>query len=891
MKLDIQDSKDRLDVLEGTTIASINEQISAINTSISDLKEMDETLDAYIKTLETTATDLQKQINDANAEIAKVETELGEEISALEKSLLNELNTAKEAIEAELLAINNTLAELKKADEALDKKISDLQTYVDTQLTSTTNWANATFSTLAQYEQTQTEISTIKASIEQINAGVTALETRLNGKIAADIQTAVDALRSELSTDYITRIENAVNAVTQAYTAAISSAKDEITTAYTTAIATAIAESEANMQAWVNIVLTQGYYDIATIDGKLSALSGRLDETDADLQKQIEEQRTALEASKEELTKAYKNAIKEAIEENNGVINAAIAEAVQNLEDKLQARLTVVETNISNIQEALANIQGQIERLLSRIQSISYIPQYSDGVAVMKYYNTTSQATLDFEISPKEAIADLTKVWQKAISVKAVETLTRAVTFIEMPVLGYESNQVDGTISVMVSGENLSSGFYTSNQAVSIRLSISDGNNSIMSNYIPIMPKEVSADELGYNIIKYTSTDGNVVTPFYDDDFGANIVSNTYENGQGTIRFDGPVTSISFLAFSGCNTLSSITIPDSVSSLDPMAFSGCKNLSYFYGKYTSSDNRSLVVNGSLLVVAPSGITDYTIPNNVKYISSMAFEGCTGLSSVTIPDSVEEIESGTFYGCKNLTGFYGKYASDDNKCLVVNGTLMCFASLGLTEYTIPNNVVTIGASSFAEARVTSIIIPDSVTTIDGSAFSDCPLLSTVVMGNNVKSIGSYAFKTCHLLKNINISNSVVTIGGYAFYRCNNLITVVIPDSTTTIGMYAFEGCSSLVDLTIGASVERIEKNAFYNCNKLCNVYCKPVTPPAISHSKTPYFTVTFPHNSELKIYVPRNSYSAYVQFDENSDEITAQANWFSYNEYVEAYDFN
>ena len=371
MKLDIQDSKDRLDVLEGTTIISINEQITAINTSISDLKEMDATLDAYIKTLDATATDLQKQINDANAEIAKVESELGEEITALEQSLLNELNTAKEAIEAELLAINNTLAELKQADETLDKKISDLQTYVDTQLTSTTNWANATFSTLTQYEQTQTEISTIKASIEQINAGMTALETRLNGKIATEIQTAIDALRSELSTDYIARIESAVNTVTQAYTAAISSAKDEITTAYTTAIAAAIAESETNMQAWVNTVLTQGYYDIATIDGKLSALSARLDETDTDLQKQITEQKTALETSKEELTKAYKNAIKEAIEENNGVINASIAEAVQNLEDKIQARLTVIDTNISNIQKQIANISKDITSIYEQIAGIT----------------------------------------------------------------------------------------------------------------------------------------------------------------------------------------------------------------------------------------------------------------------------------------------------------------------------------------------------------------------------------------------------------------------------------------------------------------------------------------------------------------------------------------
>ena len=380
MKLDIQDLKDRLDVLEGTTITSINEQISAINTSISDLKEMDESLDTYIKVLEATATDLQKQIDDANAEIAKVEAELGEEISVLEQTLLNELNTAKEAIEAELLAINNTLAELKQADEALDKKISDLQAYVDTQLTSTTNWANATFSTLAQYEQTQTEISTIKASIEQINAGVSALETRLNGKIASDIQTAIDALRSELSTDYIARIESAVNTMTQAYTTAISSAKDEITSAYTNAIAKAIAESETNMQAWVNSVLTQGYYDIATIDGKLSALSARLDEADSDLQKQITELKTALETSKEELTKAYKSAIKEAIEENNGVINASIAEAVQKLETKINSRLSTIESQITAMQKGIDEIIDDIDTIQKQIESINFILENLEDV-------------------------------------------------------------------------------------------------------------------------------------------------------------------------------------------------------------------------------------------------------------------------------------------------------------------------------------------------------------------------------------------------------------------------------------------------------------------------------------------------------------------------------
>ena len=371
MKLDIQDSKDRLDVLEGTTITTINEQITAINSSITDLQNMDETLDGYIKTLETTATDLQKQINDANAEIAKVESELGDDITVLEQSLLYELNAAKSAIEAEMSAINLTLAELKAADTALDKKIADLRTYVDTELASTKDWANATFSTLTQYEQTQTEISGIKASIEQINTDMAALETRLNSKIAADIKTAIDALRIELNADHASRIESAVNNLTVAYTAAVSSARSEITTEYTNAISNAIIESESGMKAWVNTKLTQGYYDIATIDGKMSALSAGLDETDTDLQKQIDQQKSDLETAKSELTSAYKKAINDAIQTNNGVISAEIAEAVQKLEAKINSRLSTIESQLTAMQKGIDEIIDDIDTIQKQIESIN----------------------------------------------------------------------------------------------------------------------------------------------------------------------------------------------------------------------------------------------------------------------------------------------------------------------------------------------------------------------------------------------------------------------------------------------------------------------------------------------------------------------------------------
>ena len=60
------------------------------------------------------------------------------------------------------------------------------------------------------------------------------------------------------------------------------------------------------------------------------------------------------------------------------------------------------------------------------------------------------------------------------------------------------------------------------------------------------------------NEIHYTSIDGNIVTPYDETAFGVNIVSNTYENGQGIITFDGPVTKIGENAFEDSENLMSI---------------------------------------------------------------------------------------------------------------------------------------------------------------------------------------------------------------------------------------------------------------------------------------------------------------------------------------------
>ena len=177
----IENINGRLDAIENTQIASLQDQVNAINATIPELEKTDNELKGYIESLQRTAKNLQDAIEQTNQEIASVELELKSDISTAKADVLAQLASVKAELEGELAQINNAITSLQNKDNALEQKIEELKEYVNSNMISK-EWVSQTFATLEKYNELATDVAGIKTQIEAINKSIADLETRLNTK-------------------------------------------------------------------------------------------------------------------------------------------------------------------------------------------------------------------------------------------------------------------------------------------------------------------------------------------------------------------------------------------------------------------------------------------------------------------------------------------------------------------------------------------------------------------------------------------------------------------------------------------------------------------------------------------------------------------------------------
>lgn len=661
----LDDLELRVDNIENTQIATISQQITSINNSILLLNNTDKELKEYISTLEAEAKLLEEKLTETNTQIDSIKNELSEAITTESANILAELEAFRATVNEELESIKIALEILKAMNGALEMKIDTLREYIDEQLASTEDWANATFATLEQYNEIITCIATIEGTINGINESITALESRINEKIVSEIEQASTILSAD--------IQKAIENITQAYTEAITSTSENITEAYTKALSKAISDIESSVKLWVNEQLS-AYSTIAQTEAKINALQSEtdgklsaqktylealvnalstsvttditairkqieeIDNAIAQNAKEIESLREELAKQKEEITEAYTSAIAEAIASAQGEMSKELAEEIAAINERInQSDIAAIETLIANCKARLENVESDIaqlksdvlqlqidveelqeltEKLLAQIQSISYIPQYTDGMATIDYHSQSG--ILDFQISPKSAIADLAKVWKQALSFKAIYTQTRAVNFIDLPITAFEADESNGTISIEVDGSNLGDKFFKEHIAACATLEVSDGNNQCTSEYINIVPW----------------TTDNIYIP--DVNFKAVLLESYDANGDGGISPDeaAAITSLDV----------STTIPK-IKSLEGVEyFFNLTSLDCSYNKITSLNlasntkltTLSATTNQLEAVVMPSTITSLDLSNN--QLSTIDVSGMKGLITLNVANN-------------------------------------------------------------------------------------------------------------------------------------------------------------------------------------------------------------------------------------------------------------
>ena len=92
------------------------------------------------------------------------------------------------------------------------------------------------------------------------------------------------------------------------------------------------------------------------------------------------------------------------------------------------------------------------------------------------------------------------------------------------------------------------------------------------------------------------------------------------------------------------------------------------------------------------------------------------------------------------------------------------------------------------------------------------------LTEYTVPENVVSIGSGVFYDNTVLEKITLNSRVEAIGNYAFSGCSSLTKLELPSSVKKIGYAAFNGCTKL-ELSVNSGVEEIGQDAFLDVEQL------------------------------------------------------------------------
>lgn len=308
-----------------------------------------------------------------------------------------------------------------------------------------------------------------------------------------------------------------------------------------------------------------------------------------------------------------------------------------------------------------------------------------------------------------------------------------------------------------------------------------------------------------------------------------------------------------------CGRLKSVTIGANVTTLADGAFNGNTSLKTFTvndnnANYASIDGVVYSKDKKTLLLFPTAYEIkggvFTVPEGTEEIASQAFMSTTyntkntnSVKQVIIAASVTKIGDLAFRHSQIPSITFA-----DNSQLTSIGASAFQDCQGLTEFTIPANVETIGSNAITyNNNLTTINVAANsklktisqntfsnnknlknfnflgsceLETIGDNAFIDLPALASFELPASCTSVGRNAFKGDNALTTFTFKDGskLENIGQASFADCG-LTSLTLPSGVKTIAQEAFRGCTALQEITLSSSITSVNPRAFYECSNL------------------------------------------------------------------------
>ena len=273
------------------------------------------------------------------------------------------------------------------------------------------------------------------------------------------------------------------------------------------------------------------------------------------------------------------------------------------------------------------------------------------------------------------------------------------------------------------------------------------------------------------------------------------LIAFPYKGEQTTYRVPQGTQSIGDMAFFQCTGLVSLTLPEGLTYIGEEAFSRCTGL-------TSLDlPKGPLSIGSWAFNECFRLASLTLPEGLTVIGDVAFSQCSRLASLTLPLSLASLGENPFERCPaqiTLPAGHPVFETIDGVLFdKVRKTLVAYPYTSVSAaYSVPEGVLTIGASAFRECiSLREISLPEGLDGIGEWAFYGTGLVSPA-MPESLIYIGASAFSSCFELTSMTLPDGLETIGERAFSACYSLTSLTIPESVSYIGEDAFSGCDAL-----------------------------------------------------------------------------------------------